>query len=723
MASRSRSNRGARAANGPPGPILNPPALNTAKKTGGGGPSLRRAGKPHASTKSYPTENPRGLLLKGHQSFTSPKEKEQHEKTQHHVLKPQEKGVETDYISVLQEQVYFLELENNILKSTPSARPTGMGPKSPLDEVLLRLKDKYQDMQISFKAQIQELDGQCRVLSENKLQLEAELARNKTVIDNNSSEVTALKEEHSNDAAQLVELNIQLQDKISQLEVRNLRREAAHADMIRETAQLRSLETEKREKAEDAFRTEERRRQVVDNELSNVKRLLEQKTFELKNKETKEVDTEALLETISTLKARNLFLQTDNVNLNVSLEEVKARIVKGDEVRERLSADNAKLTIHVSELQTTLKKTQTAKLDLEKEKSQLKAAHDSVGREKRMLEVDLKAKEDKIENMQERLGTFVAVEQERQYLKIALAEEKAALVAETKGFQARDALRQKQHSQLVVLETELARAKQNTVEAQSEVTTHRADLDRLQARVLSLTRKLHVYAGLEGLNLNQWKGMVNSNLQIASRINSLMDQLNGSDAPSLPMPSNSFNNTPNLNSRNNLGYNNNNNQLQNLNQQEAQLQQLALLQQQLQEAKHNNNVDLNRQSMPEIRRSSQQVGSNQHTSQQANNINLIFPPNMNMSNLVQSAPSSLTLNPNISLASNLPGQGQADVTPALDVKENVTSISNADFSTAKVNVDDLDTVKVDMTLTQDLDLPKPSESPRLDTVKTSTELA
>ncbi len=197
------------------------------------------------------------LALKGHQSFASPKNIDSNEKNSFVV---QQKGVENDYINVLQEQIYFLELENNILKTTPSARPSGLGPKSPLDEVLLRLKDKYQEMQVSYKAQLQELDQQCRVLAEAKLQLEAEYTRTKTALAAHDEETKALKDEHARDAAQLVELNVQLQDRVASLEARNKRKEEAHESALRDTVRIRSFEREKRCAAEDALALEEKRR-------------------------------------------------------------------------------------------------------------------------------------------------------------------------------------------------------------------------------------------------------------------------------------------------------------------------------------------------------------------------------------------------------------------------------------------------------------------------------
>ena len=58
-------------------------------------------------------------------------------------------------------------------KNTPGARPSGLGPQGPLDDVMLRLKDKYRDMEAAYKRQIRVI--LCVILVWNVPYMEADI--------------------------------------------------------------------------------------------------------------------------------------------------------------------------------------------------------------------------------------------------------------------------------------------------------------------------------------------------------------------------------------------------------------------------------------------------------------------------------------------------------------------------------------------------------------------
>lgn len=73
-----------------------------------------------------------------------------------------DRQLEKDYVINLQQQVYFLELELNLLKkaSVPKA-VGGLGidvlPDGPLESVILALREKYDKMEAEYKHKLSEL--------------------------------------------------------------------------------------------------------------------------------------------------------------------------------------------------------------------------------------------------------------------------------------------------------------------------------------------------------------------------------------------------------------------------------------------------------------------------------------------------------------------------------------------------------------------------------------
>jgi len=87
-----------------------------------------------------------------------------------------EDGVEQEYIANLQKQVYFLELESKLLREKVNEKPPdGLDLPGPLDDHLLKLKQKYASLEAKLLAEKEELmEGMHRM----KMQLdEAERVR------------------------------------------------------------------------------------------------------------------------------------------------------------------------------------------------------------------------------------------------------------------------------------------------------------------------------------------------------------------------------------------------------------------------------------------------------------------------------------------------------------------------------------------------------------------
>jgi regulator of replication initiation timing len=84
-----------------------------------------------------------------------------------------DKQLEREYVTNLQQQIYFLELELNLVKKATAPRAAGNGlelnPEAPLDGVIAQLRHKYDTMEAHYKRRVKELQ-------ESVIRLEAETA-------------------------------------------------------------------------------------------------------------------------------------------------------------------------------------------------------------------------------------------------------------------------------------------------------------------------------------------------------------------------------------------------------------------------------------------------------------------------------------------------------------------------------------------------------------------
>lgn len=63
--------------------------------------------------------------------------------------------VENEYIQLLQQQIFFLELKLNVLKKNDPFQ--GVPLEGPLEEVVVQLRGKYATMEAAFKKELEEL--------------------------------------------------------------------------------------------------------------------------------------------------------------------------------------------------------------------------------------------------------------------------------------------------------------------------------------------------------------------------------------------------------------------------------------------------------------------------------------------------------------------------------------------------------------------------------------
>jgi len=442
--------------------------------------------------------------------------------------------LQSEYITNLQQQIYFLELELQVMKEKQaSGRFAGkaLSTNVPLDTHMNSLRDKYMSMEKKFKKKIRKMEEEEEKITKKNEELTMKLER--ATIENKDYSETLEKYSQEREASN----NSHLADKLKlENRVEKLNDKLSEKNNLYETIsdKYREFRIESRteiDKLKDEIRTfkkdiEESKR--ISNITEENKKKIEIELIESQENVTLKS------EEITSLKNENFNYRDEIRSWEHKCKKLEMDVEQEKEVSNKYERENQNLRKNILELEQEIKDEQKKLSDLEK--SETRWSHNIVD-----LRNQIEKKDEDIKRLTEKCSDFTI--QCNQYVEDGHRLNEQINDTKDKLSQSNELLVSTNNNMKKLEDTNLELKKDNIIKSDmidsfnpqkeqltKEVNKYREQNELLIIEVNNLKQKLKVADKLESINLDEFKTLCTTNLRVADSIKTLMSTINQSDA-------------------------------------------------------------------------------------------------------------------------------------------------------------------------------------------------
>jgi hypothetical protein len=458
-------------------------------------------------------------------------------------------ALENEYIVNLQQQVYFLELELNLMKKAGggggSTNPTGLrgsgapsageatsdAPDAPLDDVMVSLREKYVRMEAEYKKEQGELRAEAADLRSRARMRELELQNLKALHATLSQEAARWKGTASEYQSTLLDHQLANEQMILKLTARLGKREAKLEKVLEELVHLRAehkvtLETYATERESYTAKWNERERKM--DELNE--QYLREKEQNLEWAERfRQSGEAALLAQLQEQQNAQLSVETALKRAELQRDQAEKNKASALESLERSMAENEEL------------RTAMATLEADRRAREAKEERDRVS--KVFWSSEVSSMQQQITQLTAKLAKLQEKYNDAKGLKKQLKEELIKSRVYLDELQARLAEEQATHSttraeeeslaeqarelkrDLQLKTEELTQLMARFKEVRAEGEQARLERDAATVQLSELQAKASVSDALQQLKLHEFVSMAHSNLKVAGAIENLMGKM------------------------------------------------------------------------------------------------------------------------------------------------------------------------------------------------------
>jgi len=443
-----------------------------------------------------------------------------------------EDGVEQEYIANLQKQVYFLELESKLLREKVNEKPPdGLDLPGPLDDHLLKLKQKYASLEAKLLAEKEELmEGMHRM----KMQLdEAERVRKQL-----QSEVAeqshfrklaeqTLADDEENDRREFTELRQKIaigkeEQRMLKAEMEGMRQKILQARTDRDQ-QFVDLEARVKS-AEDAKAEAESQQKRLTEDMTNMK-LEHQTTFEAytylqEEEEMRKAELKNLLDGHDKLQleVRQLTAERDHAKVAIAKLEGDHRKVAEEAIA------NAKKAVDLGKqlkaMQGEIASNSEARKVLVGEAVELREKMIKAQSEREKAVLDMQRLNQEIEGMKQEMSMMM---HDKRLWKEEQAEEQAMKVGLDKDTMLMKVEVEKLRNEVAMLTEKLEKRDALLETFKTDLGKTKAENARLEAELFNARERLSIAQELEQIDLGQFSSMRETNLEVAKKIERFLD--------------------------------------------------------------------------------------------------------------------------------------------------------------------------------------------------------
>jgi len=460
-------------------------------------------------------------------------------------------SLENEYIVNLQQQVYFLELELNLLKkagagggTNPSglrgsgAPPDGSGvgdipvPDAPLDDVIVSLREKYVRMEADLKKEVDDLKSQNNDLRSRARMRELELENLKKLHQDLSDETAEWKAAAQDHQATLLDHQLANEQMILKLTARLKKREEKLDRVVGELVDLKAKHQaalEEYDRERDAYTRKWEEREKDMDELNNALLREKEKNLEWAERFRQGTSDGILQGQVAELQERNVALESERKKAILRAEQAERSRQAALESVDKLMDENEQLRQRFSHLETDLR---------EREAKEARDRESKIfwSSEVSSLQMSVASLTDRLAKMQ---AKYNDVKNQRKGLKDELIHARVALDeiqkrlreeseshAHTRGEEEKsNELNRELRRDLTLKTDELSTLIKKYKELRERADADRKERDALSSELEDLRTKVDLSEALQKLKLHEFVSMAHSNLKVAGAIENLMDKI------------------------------------------------------------------------------------------------------------------------------------------------------------------------------------------------------
>jgi len=446
------------------------------------------------------------------------------------MLMEDDNQLQSEYITNLQQQIYFLELELQVMKEKQqSGRFAGkaLSTNVPLDTHMNSLRDKYMSMEKKFKKKIRKMEEDAESLTKKNEELTMKLDRSTSL----NQELADSVEQHEADAESA--RNSYLADKLKlENRVEKLNDKLSEKNNLYEgiSDKYRAFRIEARTEI-DGLKDE---RKHLQKQLEDQKKVSESFEATKKAVEVKLIESEESVhlksEEIASLKNENFNGKDVIRGWEHKCKKLEMDIDQEKEISTKYERENQNLRKNILELEQEIKDEQ--KKIAEMNKSENRWSHNIVDLrteiEKQQTAMD--AATEQIASLQIQIHQLTEdghrTNEQMTDVKDKLAQSNEQLVvalANTKKLEDKNLELKKDN----ILKTDVVdRFDSEKERLTKEVDKLREQNECFQVEINALKQKLNVANKLENINLDEFKTLCSTNLRVADSIKTLMSSIN-----------------------------------------------------------------------------------------------------------------------------------------------------------------------------------------------------
>lgn len=490
------------------------------------------------STRFNTTSHGRKKDLIGHQSFIGHNGQSRQPRSARTGSKGEGK-ISNDYIKVLQDQVYFLELENNLLKNGDGQQLNktsthnhahynthGVVDGGPLEEQFQSLRAKYEALQAGGNDEFNSLKAKAEEWERQNDDMRRELAYVTQDRDLLAQQLEAVQNDAEGKQSSLLEINLSQEESVKRLEERVNQMSREYDGIVEQLAQTKEESSHKFSKLrKETYKGIERGKKAENKSkmLDEKLRISEAENLELREEIKRGHEKEQ--KQIYDLRNDNLALRQDNKRSKLKLEQAIAAERKANDIFEGLMQENNQVKETVEHLENELAAMRRKELNREHDGKSWSQQVVNLKRKIVMLQAEMEdypnklgEKEDKIKELRmfvrktEELSIRLDTQQEREKRFTVAADEQSVIIQQLK----RDRIIfQGQYEDIIAKHTEL----QETYEV-----TRKAK-DQLSFNLKKLSARASIADSIEALNLGNFMQMQESNMKVANAVKDLVHKL------------------------------------------------------------------------------------------------------------------------------------------------------------------------------------------------------
>merc|ERR1712228_777870 len=430
----------------------------------------------------------------------------------------------SEYITNLQQQIYFLELELQVMKEKQtSGRFAGkaLSTNVPLDTHMNSLRDKYMAMEKKFKKKIRKMEEESDHLTKKNEELGMKLEQESTSNLDLFEKISKLESDATATYNSSLADHLKLENRVEKLNEKLTEKNALYESI---SDKYRESRIESRSEI-DSLKDQIRNLKKENDEIERQRELHEEnkKKVEIELIETQESVT-LKSEEVTALKNENFEFKDTIRGWEHKCKKLEMDIDQEKEVCTKYERENQSLRKNVLELEQEIKNGEKQIAEINKSENRWSSTIVNLRNEVETKENEIKLDREKIAEFEIRISQFT---EDQHRLNEQITDVKDKLSQSNESLTGTNSDMNLELKKDNIIKTDIIdRFEPEKEGLQKELNKYREQNQVLQIECNNLTQKMKIANKLENINLDEFKTLCSTNLRVADSIKTLMSTIN-----------------------------------------------------------------------------------------------------------------------------------------------------------------------------------------------------